>query len=381
MMNTTNIARPFQRSLDMQSALALAAGDRRIFERPSRRHNGMRRLSGKDLAAIRQATQALHGLSSGSQGGRSLDADKLEAAYIGYHTLFHNRLKTAVDNVRRFASIVTTDQLLDRQLWLSQNPRMRIWEGEKVRHKLRGESHSYVTKPHEATIEIPKHDILNDRFGMYRDRINALGESYEAALTELVVGLLVAGSTGAALGTTYDGQFLLDTDHTALSVGGTSQVNFVDGVLDEPGFREALVNYLKVKDENGRPQNVASRRMTLLVGPDNEEVAQEILQQTFKANGESNLNIGRADLVVSPWITQGTLNVLGTDVAVTGDEWFLIPEGSSAVVVHVKREPEFLSLEEGDHAFSTGQYQYSVEAEFGGGYGLWQEIQGGDGAV
>jgi phage major head subunit gpT-like protein len=381
-MNTMNIARPFQRSLDMQSALALAAGDRRIFERPSRRHNGMRRLAGKDLASIRRRTAELHAeLSSGSQGGRSLDADKIEAAYIGYHTLFHNRLKTAVDNVRRFATIVSTNELLDRQLWLSANPRMRIWEGEKVRNKLRGESHTYTTKPHEATIEIPKHDILNDRFGMYRDRINALGESYEVALTELVVALLVAGSKGTALGTTYDNQNLLDTDHTALSVGGTSQVNFVDGVLDEEAFREALVNYANVKDEHGRPQNVSGRRMTLLVGPDNEEAAEEILRQTFKTGGESNLTVGRADLVVSPWITEGTINALGVDVDVTGDEWFLIPEGSSSVIVHVKREPEFLSLEDGDHAFSTGQYQYSIEAEFGGGYGLWQEIQGGDGAV
>lgn len=358
----------------------LTVVDRRIFENPTRRLNAMIR-SRSALADARRKWGAAGLLSDGSQGGRSLDADKLEAAYIGFHTMLHNRLKIAVENVRRFATIVTTDNVLDRQLWLSANPKMRVWEGEKVRHKLRAESHPIATKPHEATIEIPKHDILNDRFGMYRDRINSLGESYEAALTELVVALLVAGAKGTALGACYDGQNLLDTDHTALSIGGTSQVNFVDGALDADAFWEAMTNFSKVKDENGRPQNVAGKRMTLLVGPDNEEVAKEILKQSFGANGESNLTEGAADLVVSPWLIPGELDVLGKTVTVDGTEWFVIPPGSSSLLIHVKREPEFLSLEEGDHAFSTGQFQYSLEAEFGGGYGLWQEIQGGDGAV
>lgn len=320
------------------------------------------------------------GLSSGSQGGRSLDASKIEAAYVGYHKLLHDRIATAQDNLRRLATIIETDQLVDTQIWLTKNPKMRVWEGAKVRHKLRGEAHSIRTKPHEATIEIPKNDILNDRFGLYRDRINSLGDAYEDALTELVIGLLVAGTQGTAIAATYDGQNLIDNDHTALSIGGTSQTNIVGGVLDATKFRLGITQFGKVKDENGRPQNLSNRRMTMVVGRDNEVVAETILKQSFLTGGMSNLNIGKADLVVTDWLNAGTISVLGTNVTVLGTEWFLLPPGSSSLLVHLKRGPELLSLEEGDHAFDTGQYQYSVEAEFGGGYGLWQEIQGGTGA-
>lgn len=317
---------------------------------------------------------------SGSQGGRSLGAAKIEAAYVGFHKTFVDRIAKAASVHRRIATVVETNELLDRQVWLTGSPKMRRWVGDKVLNKLGAESHPIVTEPYEASLEVPKNDILNDRLNLYRPKIDALADSYDWALDELAVTMLAAGVAGTALGTTYDGQNLIDTDHTALSAGGTAQSNKVTGALTSTVYNTAWTRYLAFQDENGIPVNVAARRMTLLVGPAWREVARDILDQDIQSSGERNMDRGTADLIVTPWLSARTVNVKGTDVTLTGLEWFLLPSDSSAVLIHIKRGVEFLSVETGEFAFRTGKYLYGTEAEFGAAYGLWQEVVGGPGS-
>lgn len=319
-------------------------------------------------------------LSSGSPGGKSLDASKTEAAYVGYHKTFHNRLENTTPIARSLATFVETDELVDRQVWLTKTPKMRDWLGDKVLHKLRSESHPIVTTPKEASVEVPKRDIENDKLGLYKPRIGQLADAYGWALDELVITMYAAGVQGIALGATYDGQNLIDTDHTALSVGGTAQSNKVTGALSATTYNSAWTKYLGFLDENGVPVNVAGRRMKLVVGPANREVARDILDQVTQATGESNMDRGTADLIVTPWISARTVVVNGVSVTLTGLEWFLIPEDSTAVIVHIKQTPIFLSVEEGEFCFRTGIYLYGIEAEFGAAYGLWQEVVGGPGS-
>ena len=320
-----------------------------------------------------------HRLAAAQPGGRSLDSNKTEAAYVGFHKTFHDRLAAGQPIANRIATIVDTDQLVDRQVWLTKNPKMRQWLGDKVLNKFRSESHPIVTSPYESSVEVPKFDMENDRLGLYRPRIATMADSFGIALDELVIGMLVAGVNGISLGSTYDGQNLIDTDHTALSGGGTAQSNRVTGALSATTYNTAWTRLLSLVDENGTPVNGAGRRMTLLVGPANREVARDIIDQQTQANGESNMDRGTADLIVTPWIRAGTMVVNGVSVTLTGNEWFLIPEGSSAILVHVKQRPIFLSVEDGAFVFMHGIYLYGTEAQFGAAYGLWQEIVGGPG--
>ncbi len=319
-------------------------------------------------------------MSAGTQGGRSLDATKIEAAYVGFHKTFHDRLEKVTGIHRVVATVVETTELVDRQVWLTNNPKMRRWIGDKVLHKLRAESHPITTAPHEASLEVPKHDILNDKLGLYGPRIASMAEAYGWALDELSVAFLAAGVAGVALGTTYDGQNLIDTDHTALSIGGTSQSNHVAGAFDATKYEEAILKLYSIKDENGVPVNVAGKRLKLIHGPANAVDVSTVLSQTTLASGESNRNAGSADPVMTPWLAARTVIVNGVSVTITGTEWFLTFDGSTAVIIHVKRTPEFLSVEEGEFTFRTGKYLYGIEAEFGAAYGLWQEIVGGPGA-
>jgi phage major head subunit gpT-like protein len=318
-------------------------------------------------------------LSGGIPAGKSLDASKIEAAYVGYRTLFNRRLKQAPSVARRIATFAQTDNVLDRQLWLTKTPKMRRWYGDKTLHKLRGESHPIPTWLHEASVQVPKQDIINDRLGLYSSSIGGMGDAYSWALDDMVCAALCAGVAGTSLGTSYDGQNLIDTDHTALSVGGTAQSNKVTGALSATTYNSAINKLLSLLDENGNPINVAGQRMYLVHGPANREAARAFLQPDAVANGADNVDQGTAIPLCTPWLTARTTTVNGVSVTISGLEWFLIPEGSAAVIVHEKQMPDFMSVEEGEFTFRTGNYLYGIEAEFGFAYGLWQEIAGGPG--
>ncbi len=322
------------------------------------------------------------------QGGSSPDANKVEIAYVGFGTMLNNRLTTGGDSIyQKIATVAQTDKLLNREIWLNALPTMRMWEGPKVVDEISAENLPIVTRPHEASISIPKGDLLNDMLSLYAPKITGLADAYGNALDDLAVTMLAAGIQGTALGATYDGQNLIDTDHTFRSadVGIAAQQysNKVTGAFSAAVFQTAINLFLGLKNEKGIPINTkwaAKSGMMLLHGPANRILVRNVLVQDIGAGLVQNLDAGTAIPVLCPWISARTTKVLGVPVTLTGLEWFLMPAASTAVIIQIKRGVEFLSVEEGYTPFSTGKFFYGIEAEFGAAYGLPQEIVGGPGS-
>ena len=375
MILRANIARPYNRTLFPEV-------DYGKLDESTIRARGM----GAMARYAQQTYGRLARLSDPQQGGSSPDAAKIMAASIAFGTALNNRLKRPDVLHTRFAKMLRTNKLLNRELWLDNVPKMRLWEGDKVLTMLRGESLSIVTRPHEASITVPKGDIINDELGLYTDKINQLGDSYLWHLDELFVAMLIAGLQGTALGTTYDGQNLIDTDHTFLGNGtGATYSNKVTGAFSATTYQSAYNLFLSMKDENGLPISpVAGRNLYLLHGPANRNAVRTVLQQeNIVGQTQTNLDKGTAVPVCSEWITSGAVySAFGTSVTLTGLEWFLIPEGSTAIMIQIKRDPEFLAVDRGDDEFTfrTGKLLYGIESEDGAAYGMPQEIVGGPGA-
>lgn len=320
-------------------------------------------------------------LSSGGLGGRSLGAAKAEAAYVSFATTFNDRLKPAQGIGRSIATVIEDPNLLHTEMWTTAAPLLRDWVGPKLLHKLRAESFSITTSPKEASIEIPKNDILTDRYGLWMPKIAGLADAFEWGINDFVIGMLVGGLQGTVLGSTYDGQNLFDFDHTALSIGGTSQSNIVTGALSVNVYDSAWIKYLSMLNENGQPVNNPGKKVRLIYGPANRQIVKTILIQQHQAGGADNVDAGTAEPVETGYITAGrTITIGGNTITLTGLEWFLVPENSSSIIVQIKRPPELLSVEDGAYVFLNAKHLYGVEAEFGGAYGLWQEIVGGPGA-
>jgi phage major head subunit gpT-like protein len=321
-------------------------------------------------------------------GGTSPDSQKVEIAYVGFGTRLNNRLQSYPSFYPQISTVVQSPNLLNREIWLNAVPKMRMWEGPKFISRISAENLPIVTRPHEVSIAIGKGDIINDQLGIYGPKIDQLGERYPQALDDLAITMLCAGVAGTALGATYDGQNLIDTDHTFRSsdtgVAAFQYSNKVTGAFSASVFQSAMNLFYSLKNEQGIPVNIGSGPMMLLHGPANRVAVRNVLQLDTASIGgfvlPQNLDKMTATPVMCPWIQARTTSVLGTSVTLTGLEWFLMPMTSSAVILQIKRAAEFLSVEEGYQVFMDGTYYYGLEAEFGAAYGLPQEIVGGPGS-
>lgn len=321
-------------------------------------------------------------------GGQSPDGTKVDVASVGFGTRLNNRLTQYDALYPRIATVVMTDKLLNREIWLNAVPNMHLWEGPRQISRISAESLPIVTRPHSNAIAISRSDIMNDQLGLYSPMVDKLADTYPFALDDLVIAMLAAGVAGTALGTTYDGQNLIDTDHTFRSAdSGTAAFQYsnkVTGAFTAAVFQTAMNLFLTLRNEYGRPVHVGQGPFYLLHGPANRVAVRNVLQLDTATIGgftlPQNLDKGLAIPICTPLISARTTRVLGTSVTLTGLEWFLIPANSSAVILQIKRAVEAMSVEEGYQVFMEGLYYYGIDAEFGAAYGLPQEVVGGPGS-
>lgn len=319
-------------------------------------------------------------------GGQSPDGTKVDVASVGFGTRLANRLMQYDPIYPRIATVVQTDKLLNREIWLNAVANMHLWEGPRQINRISAESLPIVTRPHSNAIAISRSDIINDQLGLYSPMVDKLADTYPFALDDLVITMLCAGVAGTALGTTYDGQNLIDTDHTFRSadtgVSAFQYSNKVTGAFNAAVFQTAMNLFMTLRNEYGRPVHT-NGPYYLVHGPANRVAVRTVLQQdTATIAGVTlaqNLDKGLAIPLLTPLIAARTTKVLGTSVTLTGTEWFLIPANSSAVILQIKRAVEAMSVEEGYQVFLEGLYYYGIDAEFGAAYGLPQEIVGGPG--
>lgn len=319
-------------------------------------------------------------------GGQSPDGAKVDVASVGFGTLLNDRLRRYAPIYSLLATVVMTDKLLNREIWLNAVPNMRLWEGARQISRISAEGLSIVTRPHENAIAISRSDIMNDQLGLYSPMVGKLAETYPFALDDLFITMLCAGVAGTALGTTYDGQNLIDTDHVFRSRdAGTAAFQYsnkVTGAFTAAVFQAAMNLYMTLRNEYGRPVHTQGPYY-LLHGPANRVAVRNVLQlDTASIAGfvlPQNLDRGTAIPLCTPLISARTTNVLGTSVTLTGLEWFLIPANSTAVILQIKRAVESMSVEDGYQVFMEQLYYYGIDAEFGATYGLPQEIVGGPG--
>lgn len=328
-------------------------------------------------------------LSNGGTGGRSLGASKAEAAYVSYSTTFNDHLKPARGIGRQIATVIDDPNIIHTELWATATPLLREWYGPKLLNKLRAESFSIKTSPKEASIEIPKNDLLNDRFNLWTPKIQGMADAFEWGINDLVIAMYIAGIQGTALGTTYDGQNLFDTDHTALSIGGTQQSNIVTGAFSAAVYQAAWQKYLTILNENGMPVNDPGSRPYLVYGPANRDLVKAVLVVERQAGGADNQNnpqfSGAASAIPleTGYITAGRkITVGGVTITLTGLEWIMVKPGSASVIVQVKREPQLIVVDDPNSAymFLNAKVLAGIETEFGAGYGPWQDVVGGPGA-
>ncbi|MEM9972200.1 MAG: Mu-like prophage major head subunit gpT family protein [Pseudomonadota bacterium] len=278
---------------------------------------------------------------------------------------FDGALSAASPEWSKIATKVTSSTSQNIYGWLGKVPGMREWIGPRQLNAIMEHDYTLKNKPYESTVAVDRDDIEDDNLGTYSPLMREMAEGSETHVDELVFGSLKAGNQeecydGQAFFDTDQPVILADGSMGTISnyAGGAnsfwclmstqrqikpiiyqSRREAEFQAMDDPtnphtfnnkefvygtdarrasgygfwqmayGSRQELnsVNYWAArsairsqKGDHGRPLGI--RPNLLVVSPDLEERAREILVAERDAAGATNTARNTAELMVTEWL-------------------------------------------------------------------------------
>lgn len=295
-----------------------------------------------------------------------INRDKLAGAYINFNTSFNKALAESKFSYQPIVTEVPSDAPVEQYNWLGSVPLMKKWVGDREMAKLVAEKYTITNVDWANGIELSRDDLRDDKLGLVAMRIGDLARQGLKRIDSEIANIL-NNAFGASGGLTYDGQYLIDTDHTASTSTGQSNQSNSGGTtaLGATSFAAGIVAMMAFKDDQGEPMGIFPTH--LVVGPSAWDTARTLIYQTTKASGEQNLNKSLVDLVINPRIT--------------GNKWFLIDmsQGVGPLILQMRQPPIFRDPNLGENSadfFMRKEFRYGADMTFGTGPGLWQTIYG-----
>lgn len=305
--------------------------------------------------------------------------DNLASAQRVYKRAYEDLMARAKagDTYQLYTSEVDIDGASMELDWLSNDPVMKEWIGERVYDALRANAITVPVKSYQKSFKESLTKILGDKSGLIVAKVAKWAASSQADKDKIAFDLLISGFSDVG----HDGVAFFSTAHTNGPSGGT-QSNTGTTALSSTSFNTARAAMRKLADENGEPFGIEPR--VLMVGPDLEAVARAIVQAETRAvfvdssgaesgtrvagASESNIRTGYGmEVVVNPRL-KGT----------SANYWFLIDDSYA-------EKPIVMGKLGGDPKESndlTAPYRERPEARFSVdfhcalAYGAWQLIYG-----
>ena len=195
----------------------------------------------------------------------------------------------------------------------------------------------YIHKTYALGFAISKEMMDDDQYGAMTDLAGQLGRS--SRFTAELYGHDVynnAFSTAKYVG--RDGKALLATDHPIQGLGTTfGNRPTVDVDLSEAALEAAIQSFENQVDDRGMP--IDMQPQTLLISPDNEMLARQILMSAGMPGTNNN--------DINP--VQGRLNIVVSHYLVDKDAWFVLaPPSDLSVVMYWREMPDTKTWDDDD---------------------------------
>jgi len=302
-----------------------------------------------------------------------------DKAVIG---LFFSRYEGLIDSswVSSIAVNFQSNSAIEEYAGLGSAPQMREWIGGRLVKSLSEYSMSVRNKDWEATLGVFRKDLQRDKTGQLLIKIAEMAES-AAGHDEKKLSEFIDVADGSTLGTSYDGQYFFDTDH---SIGDSGTINndiTVDisalpigdvtgmhGSTTAPSVGEAALviqagvqQMFGFKNDIGEPANHTMKQVMIMVPYTLMNAFEGALSLATFANGTSNplmaSTIGKS-LVVNPRLTwTDRIAIFRTDSANKP----LLTQSEEGLVME--------TLGEGtEEAFKTGKHLYGLRKRCGYSY-------------
>ncbi len=284
----------------------------------------------------------------------------LNAITTEFDALFNQVYNESEVLYPKFSMTVKSNTATSVHSWMLNIPGVREWIGPRFIHDVKGEGYSLTNKTWENTLKLKKSDIEDEQVGLLRPSVQMLGYNAKVHPDQLAVDLLKTN------GTCYDGQNFFDTDH---SWQGRTVSNTEALALDATNFatvKAKLRKQVGLSGTQGEPALIRNATYQLVVSPDLETTAQKIVEAEFDNFGATNVNKGRAELIVLDDLSDGTYD----------NYWFVFVSNSpiKPLLFQERTGDELVSLTSptDENVFMRREFLYGWERRYVMGYGLWQ---------
>ena len=285
----------------------------------------------------------------------------------GLRSEFFSRLEGTATYFQDLATRIASNSDSETYRWLGSVPRMREWGSGRLARGLRTESYSVENLKYEATLEVDRDEIADDKTGQIRIRVGELAAQAATHKDYLVAQLLINGATSGF--NSYDGVSFFNDSHVSGESGNQDNklVVDVDDASDptaedfKTALKTAISALLGFKDDRGEPMALSATGLVCVVPTTMYLTALEAVNATI-LNNNSNALQGAARIVAFPWLSTPT-------------RWYLLKtDGVVRPFIFQDREPiEFTALtEESDEGFRREKFLYGVRARYRLTYGYWQ---------
>jgi phage major head subunit gpT-like protein len=285
----------------------------------------------------------------------------------GLRSEFFSRLDSTPTYYQDLATRIQSKSDSETYRWLGSVPRMREWGTGRVARGLRTESYSVENLKYEATVEVDRDEVADDKTGQIRVRVGELAQRAATHKDFLIAQLLINGEAPGF--NSYDGVPFFSSGHESGESGAQDNKLTVDAndsdapTADEfkAAMRQAMAAILSFRDDRGEPMSLSTSGLACVVPTPMYLTALEAVNSTI-VNNSSNVLQGAARIVAFPWLGDAS-------------KWYLLKtDGVVRPFIFQDREPvEFTALtEESDEGFRREKFLYGVRARYRIAYGYWQ---------
>ena len=292
--------------------------------------------------------------------------ETLNRMTTGFKAIFQGAFTAAEPKWQTIAEKVNSSTSIETYAWLAQIPGMKKWIDERRIKRLDVEAYTIRNEKFEDTVAVSRTAIEDDQLGTYSAIVKGLGAAAAEHPDEMVFTALRQGFANACYdGQNFfdtdhpvmiDGQevsvsnmqagsgsawYLLCTNKAikpiiyqerikaelqAMTDADTSDRVFMKdeylygvrtrgaagysywqlafgskAALSEDNFKAARAAMAALKGDAGRPLNIVPN--LLVVPPDLESAAEEILKVKRTTGGRDNPHYGKAEILMTPWLS------------------------------------------------------------------------------
>jgi len=293
----------------------------------------------------------------------AVTSDLLAGLLTGFRAIFIKELGDfdKSDGLYKLISTLFTS-ITDKEsyAWLGAVPVMSEWKDHRKLYGLPAYDYSLTNKHYEATLEVDRDTVEDDKYGLYRPRVKGLARRAIKFFNEKVFSQLDDGATLKA----YDGTAFFDTTR---EIGDSDTIeNIITGAYSgaEAEIRTALgaaiAQMRKFKDDRGKAMNLVPD--TIVCSADMEILIRSALLPGVAGVPRVEAGYFSPNQIIStPWVDAEVL------------DWYVLCTKAEVnpIILQLRKAPEFVALDDpkGEHVFKNKTFLYGVDDRFEVGYG------------